>query len=185
MITQTSAAATTPVSLTEAKLFLKMDDITEDDTLITILIGAAVQQVETAIGRCLINQTWTQTFTDWNDSLVLYRSKVSSISSVKYYDADGVLQTLSSSVYEVDGLEPSTIRLKQDQDWPVHDGRNDGIQVVYIAGYGASASYVPESLKVLVLIVLSWLYENRQGGDFPVNVIRSLASGYVVAHAVC
>ncbi len=183
MITQTSPASTTPVSLSEAKLFLKMDDISDDDALITMLISAATQQVENATGRCLINQTWSQTFTDW-DNLVLYRSKVSSITSVKYYDNAGVLQTLSSSVYELDGLEPSKVRLKPDQEWAAHDGRSDGISIVYVAGYGASSSYVPESLKLVVLIVLSWLYENRQGGEFPLSVIRSLCSGYVVPHAV-
>lgn len=46
-----------PVSLAEAKGFLKVDD-TAEDGLITTLIGAARLHVEGVTGRALLAQSW-------------------------------------------------------------------------------------------------------------------------------
>ncbi len=187
MLTLVTPSSALPVTLDEAKKFLKMDDITDDDDLITMLLGTAVSQVENVTGRCLLNQTWKQTFDEFpcdDDYCDLYRSKVTSITSVKYYDTSGVQQTLSSSVYELEAEEPAHIRLKPLQSWPGTDGRDDGIEITFVAGYGATAADVPAGLKVLVLIMTSWLYENRQAGEFPKDAIRSLAAPFVVPHAL-
>ena len=55
-----AAPATEPITLTEAKLWLKVDDSTDDD-LITALIIAARQACEDYTHRSLITQTWQMT----------------------------------------------------------------------------------------------------------------------------
>ncbi len=53
-----TAPAVEPISTSEAKLHLKLDSDTTDDTLIAALITAAREIIENMTGRALINQTW-------------------------------------------------------------------------------------------------------------------------------
>ena len=60
-----------PVTLTEAKLFLRVDNITEDDALITTLISAATAVCESFCRRSFINKGFLQTldsFPYFNDT---------------------------------------------------------------------------------------------------------------------
>ncbi len=52
-----SAPASEPVTLVEAKLHLRVD-FADDDTLITMLIGAAREQAEALCNRALVTQSW-------------------------------------------------------------------------------------------------------------------------------
>src|SRR5690242_9322203 len=62
---RTSAPATEPVSLSEAKLFLRVDG-TEEDAQITDCIEAARDSAEQYLRRSLITQNWSL----WLDSQV-------------------------------------------------------------------------------------------------------------------
>lgn len=53
-------AAVDPVSLDEAKNFLRVDDIDDDDALITSLISAATVQCETFCNRSFVNKGFIQ-----------------------------------------------------------------------------------------------------------------------------
>ncbi|NOZ32801.1 MAG: hypothetical protein GXP01_06965 [Alphaproteobacteria bacterium] len=53
-----------PVSLTEARAFLRVDD-TGENTLISTLITAARVHVESMTRRALINQNWRVLFDVW------------------------------------------------------------------------------------------------------------------------
>jgi hypothetical protein len=56
---QISYASTLPISLTEAKNFLKVDsDVTDDDALITLLIQSVVQHVENVTGQSLASKNY-------------------------------------------------------------------------------------------------------------------------------
>ncbi len=172
-----------PVTLEEARAFLLQDaDITEQDFVIQSLISAATLQVEAATGRSILNATYREAFTRFDKMRTLQYSTVQSITSVKYYDASGVQQTLSANVYELADRDPSYVRLQKGQAWPVVDGRNDGIWVDYVAGYGATGSSVPGSVKLAVLVLVGWMFENRQGQEYPRDTLRALCSSFAVAH---
>ena len=55
-----------PVSLAEARAFLRVDD-TAEDGLITTLIGAARLHVEGVTGRALLAQSWRVVLDAWPD----------------------------------------------------------------------------------------------------------------------
>ena len=153
-------ASTYPVSLTEAKLHLKVD-ITTDDTLITNLIVAATQVSEEYTNRFFIDTVVNQTCSDFKELSELFKSKVSAVTYVKYYDSDNAQQVWASSNYVVNKeYEPCQINLVVDGSFPNIADRIDAVECRYTVGYG-TASDVPDVIKQAILLTLGNWYENR------------------------
>lgn len=162
----TTAPASEPISLTEAKLHCRIDGSTEDN-LLTMLIQAAREAVETQTNRALINQTWTAYLDAFPTCGWFYLPKppLVSVSSVKYYDTDNTLQTLASTEYDVGaiGTTPARIALAQDKSWPSSlRERPDAVQIAYTCGFGSAASSVPAALRHAMLLYIGHWYENRE-----------------------
>lgn len=155
--------ATNPLFTTaEAKDFLKVDT-TADDTLIDNLIKAATQSCEVYTNRYFLDTLVTQYADKWSDINTLYKSPVSSITHIKYYDSNDSLQTLAGTVYLLDEVsQPARIGLKPNQSFPNLADRINAIEVKYTVGYGETSSDVPEGIRQAVLITIGNWYENRQ-----------------------
>ena len=155
--------ATNPLFTTaEAKDFLKVDT-TADDTLIDNLIKAATQSCEIYTNRYFLETLVTQHADKWSDIDTLYKSPVSGLTHIKYYDSNDTLQTLDSSVYLLDKYsQPARIGLQPNQSFPNLADRVNAIEVKYTVGYGTSSSDVPEGIRQAVLITIGTWYENRQ-----------------------
>lgn len=155
----TTAPATEPLSLDEAKDHLRVD-IADHDTRITALIVSARECVERVTGRALITQTLTLTLDAFPcDGIELPRAPVSSITSVTYKDTSGATQTLDTAAYQYD-LSDVTPRIVPAPGyvWPSTEyGRLAAVTVVYVAGYGA-ASAVPASLKHAMRLIIGTLF---------------------------
>lgn len=151
-----------PISLNEAKGYLKVDFDT-DNNLILMLIEAARRYTETLLGQALITQTIEAVYDCW-EPIVLPLSNAQSVTSVKYYDVDGLLQTLSSDRYLVNLKgKPNTIRRHPDYSWPeLQVNREAPIEVVYVAGFGDSRDAIPSELKMPIYKVLGEFYEKRE-----------------------
>ena len=169
-------ASTYPVSLTEAKSHLKVDT-TADDTYITSIIKAASQLSEEYTNRFFIDTVIDQTCSDFAQLQTLFKSKVSAVAHVKYYDNDNSLQTLSATIYDTQlQYEPSQIQLAENQSFPSITKRNDAVVARYTVGYG-SASDVPEIIKQAILLTIGNFYQNRNSvvigriaTELPMNV---------------
>jgi hypothetical protein len=92
------------LSLTEAKLYLRVTH-TSEDALITSLITAARVYCETKTRRAFVTKTVTQQYRGFFDGvspLVLAHAPIASVSSITYVDNDGATQTLSSAWYRLE-----------------------------------------------------------------------------------
>ena len=138
--TISTAAEALPVSLAAMKLFLRVDTA-DDDAIITVLLGAATDMVQTCTNRQLVNASYT-----WNsdsfpllDTDILYApvNPLVSITSLKYYDTDGDQQIWSSDNYIVDtNSVKGRIYLAEDISWVETASRYDAVEIIYVAGYG-------------------------------------------------
>ena len=181
-LVQTVAPASEPITTAEAKAFLRVDS-SDEDTLIGTLISTARQVVEDFTGRAIISQTWKLTLDKWpidcegwpwwevgsatNRTILLPRSPLASVTSVKYYPDDLSAQaTLSSSAYHVvSGTLPGAVILKASENWPALDIRPDAVEIIFVAGT-ADATTTPKQLTHAILLLVAHLYENRS----PVNI---------------
>ena len=192
--------ANEPVSLDEAKLHCRIDT-TADDLLVSSLIQAAREYVERYTRRALIYTTYrytldcfpganTWSYYSTDAPLELPRQPVPQIAAsgsysyamprIRYYDTDGVRQTLTyaGEDFELDlGSNPPALRLYPLTYWPIAEYyRANAVEIDFVAGYGATGDAVPAALKTAILMLVAHWYENRQavaagfGAEVPLAV---------------
>jgi len=161
----TTAPAVEPMTVTDAKLHLRIDHNTEDD-LIARLIETARVQVEDVAQRSLITRTYTAYLDAWPMSreIILPFPPALAVTSIGYTDEDGGTGTVAGANYIVDvHSQPGRIRLKSTESWPSVTLREiNGVSVVWTAGYGAASTNVPARYRQAMLLLLAHLYENRE-----------------------
>ncbi len=155
--------STTPLFTTaEAKDFLKVDN-TADDTLIDNLIKAATESCQIYTNQYFLNTVVEQYSDNWSEVYTLYKSPVSEITHIKYYDTNNVEQTFNPDYYILDDVsKPARIGLAVDATLPDLADRINAVHVKYTVGYGTASSDVPDGIKQAVLLTLGNWYENRQ-----------------------
>jgi uncharacterized phiE125 gp8 family phage protein len=175
-LTQITPPAAEPITLAVAKNQCRIDsDITQDDALITALIVAARQLVETKLNRAIVTQTWQYNldifpfFGSWalpSTPIVLPLPPVQSVSSVKYVASDGTLTTLATNQYQVDlASQPARICPINGQPWPVVNIYTiNSVQIEFVCGYGLptdSPQSIPQSIIQAMLLLVSHWYDQR------------------------
>ena len=160
-----TAPALEPITTAEAKAQCRIDANTED-SLVADYVSASRAYLEVSSGLALITQTFDLTISGWpadGEGILMPRNPVQSITSVKYYDASNVLQTLSSAYYEIDVTRtPTRIHLADGYEWPDHYDRLSPIVIRFVAGYGAAASSVPQPIRQALKLLVGAYYNNRE-----------------------
>lgn len=150
-----------PLTLSQTKIFLKIDG-SDDDDLVTTLIAAARLMVEAASGRLLINQTWRLVLDEWpwDSVLRLPVAPVSAITAARVFDAAGSPQAVAANVLALEpGNDPPLIRVALP---PPPIGRlARGLEIDVVAGFGPAATDVPAPLRQAVLRLVARWFENR------------------------
>ena len=158
----TTAPAIEPITLTEAKLHLRVDG-TDDDALITSLLKSAREWCELYQSRAYIEQSITAKLDCFADTIVMPMTPLISVTSIKYIDTNGIQQTLAASYYNVDTTsEPGKITLAYNMSWPTIRDQHHAIEIIYKAGYGDEVGDVPEKIKAAIKLLLGHLYEHRE-----------------------
>lgn len=160
-IVKITDATVEPISLAEAKLWLRVDQ-SDEDTLIGSLITSVRKAAEHEMQRTLITTTWELVVDAFPAALRLEMPKVLSVVSVKYIDTAGVEQTLSQADYLVDmDSEPGYVVPAYGKAWPSTRAQINAVRVRYTAGYGAAATDVPQSIVNWMRLQLEHFYRNR------------------------
>lgn len=159
-----TAPTSEPVTTDEAKLHLRVD-ISDDDTLIANLIGAACQAFEEINGRSLFTTTWKLILDSWPSQpyIVLPRPPLASVTSIVYTDTAGTPTTWDAANYVVETLRtPGRVHLAEDVDWPSVSLRwASPITITYVAGWSAVEA-IPQRYKQAILLLIGHWYENRE-----------------------
>lgn len=180
-LVQTAVPGLEPITTAEAKNYLRLDaDLTQDDSLIGVLISAARAYAESYCNRSFITQGWQllldsfpspqafgvpwgQTWSIPANAIQLERGPVLTLDSIKYRDMGGTLQTMASSLYTLDASSPMPrVTPVFGAVWPVSLPQIGAVQVNYTAGYGAAATDVPAGIRQWLLLRVSTLYRNRE-----------------------
>lgn len=154
-----AGAAEEPVSLVEAKGFLKVDDSAEDG-LIATLIGAARMHVEGVTGRALLAQSWRIVLDAWpsDGQVKLPVAPFMALTEITAYDVagSGHVVPLAQFLREPDRLLlPPTVA-----GMPVLRERQ-GLEIDYVAGFGTEPGEVPADIRQALLLLVAYWFEHR------------------------
>lgn len=150
--------ATEPVVLSEARLQCKVDaDDTSHDALLTSLCTAAREFAEHYTGRALAQQTLEAALDRFpcERYIDLPMPPVATITSIKYDDAEGVEQTLSTADYSLSAYDDSRrINLAPAADWPCTEAdAADPVRIRFVTGYGVEGGpALPKAAKAAMLL---------------------------------
>jgi uncharacterized phiE125 gp8 family phage protein len=160
----TSGPAAEPVTLAEAKAHLRVDSDVED-TLISSLIITSRLHIEAALGLAFITQGWSYFIDCWpaTRDIRLPLRPVQSITAVRLYAADESIETIPADSYLLDGSgTPARLVRKASTVWPKPSRAANGIEIAFVAGYGAAASSVPAPIRQAILLLIAHWHEHRE-----------------------
>ena len=153
-----------PVSVEEAKLHLRVSTAA-DDALISSLITAAREYVESHLRRALVTQVWDLYLDGFpaGEEIELAMPPLRAVESVTFFRDDGTSGVMSSLEYMVDAVgEPGAVVLAKGAGWPTVELRpRNGVRVRFEAGYGGAGD-VPEGIRQAIKLLVGGLYENRE-----------------------
>lgn len=156
-----------PISLEKIKTRLAIDH-NDHDEMITDLIKGAVALVEgpSGIGIALMKQTWRKSLNGLAPCMLVPGWPIKSITSVTYLDENGVLQTLSPSLYRIDlDQEPVRIDPEWNATWPISRNIQGSVKITYIVGEESPAD-LPADLIDAIAMLVAYRYERREAaGD--------------------
>lgn len=175
-ITFVNPPASEPISLAEAKLFLRVDHNAEDG-LIETLIGAAREAVEAGIGRALVTRRVRESLDIWRrdaaSGAVLGLGPVTNVVAVRLLANNGAQSVIDPERYRLEGNRDRP-RLVFPSGFPATLRSAGGIEIEYDCGYADEASDLPIALRLATLQIVASLYELRQGEGAIPETARAL-----------
>ncbi|WP_020179068.1 head-tail connector protein [Methylopila sp. M107] len=169
-ITLLSAPAAEPVSLAEAKAYLRLEHDAED-ALVGSLIAAAREKVEALTRRVLVAQRWRldAAVPDDGGPIALKPRPVREVEAVRARRPDGTADPLDEDAWRFDWAGE---RLSLSNALGVAR-----IEVDLACGYGGPDE-VPETLRLAVKRLVADGFERRSGADGPPADVSDLVAPY-------
>lgn len=175
--------AAEPLTLAEAKAWLRLDS-NDEDTTVSALIVAARMAVEQAARRLLVHQSWRIVADRWPDDGVLRLplAPVAAITAIRVRDAEGTPQTVSPAAYRAE-LKRDPARLVLTAPVPLPGLATSGIEIDVTAGFSASPAEVPEPLRHAMRLLLARWFDNR--GDIAADAATLPADVALLVSPYC
>jgi len=160
----TAAPALEPVSVSEAKDYLRVDSAVEDPVVASLILAARLH-IEGALDIAMVTQSWSLFLDGWPEDgrVSIPLGPLKSVDSVKVYDGEDTAQTVSPETYVVDlsALRPRLVR-QAGAVWPTPGRAANGIEIALTAGYGDTTDKVPQPIRQAVLMLAAHWYEQRE-----------------------
>lgn len=164
-----TAPTSLAVSVANMKTHLRREaSFTDHDTLIQTYIEAATKEFEQRANLAICFQTWDLylNYKEVQERIEITKFPVNGIAQIVYYDADNVLQSLTSSngdyISFINGRPASVIL----DDYPTTYERDDAMRIRFTAGF----STVPDDIELAIKMMVWRIYFNPND---PVDERRS------------
>lgn len=170
-----SAPADYPVTLTEAKAYLRVDTDDFDDE-ITLIIAAETAHAEIFTGCKFVPQTWDF----WLDAfpaegerqvISLPFTTIISVDGVFYQDSNGAEQEMDAALYVVDlNSRPGRIGLPQSGSWPQTDAEINAVRIRVTTGHqdattSPAVTDVPADVKLAILVRIKASFDGGEEAE--------------------
>lgn len=140
------------IDLALAKQHIRVEG-TDEDTLVTQYLNAAVAWVENYTGKLLSRREVTQEMAAFETYLPLFYGPSPDTLTIDYTDADDAAQTIADAKIVGQRVYPAGAWPGIADDTPV--------AITYTAGYATT----PADLDSAVLLLVGEFYDNREAGE--------------------
>jgi uncharacterized phiE125 gp8 family phage protein len=157
-----SGPAVEPLTLAEAKLFLRVEHDDDDDLIAALIAGSRIH-VEAQTRRALITQTWRLTRDAWPQSGCFFVLPVPLVSLVaaRVYTSESATQALDLAAFTVDKAPAPALLAFVPGTLPSPGRAKAGVELDVTTGYGAAPANVPAPLRQAIRLLTAHWYENR------------------------
>ncbi|MEQ1614478.1 MAG: phage head-tail connector protein [Hyphomicrobiaceae bacterium] len=154
------------VTLADIKAHLKILHANED-TELEALLATAHSYAESYTNSALRQKTLEGALPGFPLSGVIHLTwaPLFSVTSVKYVDTSGVLQTMDSSQYQIIKRGPvARIERPAGVSWPETAPKSEAVLVTWVAGYAPDAEALTNARHAIKLLTGHW-YFSREATD--------------------
>lgn len=160
-----------PLHVADVRQHLKQD-IADDDNLIGIYLGSALQEAESKTGRQLVAARFQLVMDDFPSCAIqLPRSPLIQVVSIQYTDTAGITQTVPSTDYTVDqGSEVPRITPVYGKSWSSVLAQIGSVLITFDAGYVAVMTASGNNITVKGwrdMVVGDVVRLSNSGGELP------------------
>ena len=143
-----------PVTLAEAKTFLRVAHDDDDDVIAALIAGARVH---------IEAQTWRLVRDVWpiDGRIMVLPAPLRALSAARIVKLDGTQHSIDPGQFAVDKAAAPAVLALEPGTLPISDRPVAGIELDIEAGYGDSAAAVPEPLRQAIRLLIAHWYENR------------------------
>jgi uncharacterized phiE125 gp8 family phage protein len=152
-----------PITLAEAKAHLRITH-NDDDAYVQRLVTAARRQIEARLGLSLITQGWSLFLDRWPEqgAARVALHPVQQVTDIITYGEQDTPATLDPAHYFLDNKSrPARIVLRSGRPFPVPGRTINGIEIKFVAGFGAAAATVPDEIRQALLLTVAAWYADR------------------------
>lgn len=196
---RTAAPAAEAIALADLWIMTHLRETSDaggpnDQYIEQILIPAARTACEELTERTLVSTPWLLTLPAFPcasthnplAAITLRMPPIISVQSVQYLDADGALQTLATSDWQLDtASEPGRLLPAPGTSWPATQaGAWNAVQIAYTAGYGDSGANVPAPLRFWMAAAIASMYASREADGTTPRLAHDFCAGLLAPYRV-
>ena len=162
-ILETTSTPPEVISLAKMRKQLQLeDDFTEDDTLISDFIEAAINQAENYINSEITQKTFTVTGKSFEDVLAFKKQKIQAVTSITYKDEAGDSQTVTDTNYSLQTVDKFENSIVFNENFELPKVKEyDPAAVTLNVTVGYAANKVPKAIKQAIILLVAFMYEHR------------------------
>jgi len=151
-----------PVTLAEAKTYLRVEHDDDDDVIAALIAGARIH-IEAQTRRALIAQTWRLVRDAWppDGRIAVLPAPLRELAAARVYRFDGSAQALDVDAFTLDTASAPAVLSFAPGALPAPGRPFAGIELDVEVGYGETAADVPEPLRQAIRVLVAHWYENR------------------------
>jgi uncharacterized phiE125 gp8 family phage protein len=154
--------AVEPLTLAEAKAFLRVEHDDDDDVIAALIAGARIH-VEAQTRRALIAQIWRLILDAWpaDGRIAVLPVPLRSLVAARVWRLDGTTQAIDVDLFAADAASAPAVISFAAGALRMPGRAVAGIELDIEAGYGNAATDVPGPLRQAIRILVAHWYENR------------------------